>query len=133
MTRYYQRIASFTYISKTLCSFVTDIGDPKLQFQWDSEVLQFVETLEYHGHEKTMNLLRGPGFLGTGKGGQKKFDWTSWNWPIPGKTTRKKKCTGYTTENGVHKNLLKSFLELAGSENSPVTPLIDNEIVKVIG
>ena len=79
-------------------SFVTDIGDPKLQFQWDSEVLQFIETLEYHGHEKTMNLLRGPGFLGTGKGGQKEFDWTSWNCPIVGKTTRKKKCTGYTTD-----------------------------------
>ena len=66
----------YIYLKNAL-SFVTDIGDPKLQLLWDSEVLQFVETLEYHGHEKTMNLLGGPGFLGTGKGGLKEFDWTS--------------------------------------------------------
>ena len=127
-----QKDSIFYIYLKNSLTFVTDIGDPKLQFQWDPEILQFVESLEYHGHEKTMNLLRGPGFLGTGKGGAKKFDWTSWNWPFPGRTTRKKNCTGYTTDNGIHKCLLTSFLELAGRENSPVTPLIDNETVRVI-
>ena len=95
-------------------------------------MIEFVESLEYHGHEKTINLLRGPGFLGTRKGGEKVFDWESWNWPLPGKMTRKKNCTGYTTDSGLHKNLLQSFLELANEENSGVIPLVDNDTVKVI-
>ena len=111
---------------------MTDIGKPELCFQWDKEVIEFVESLEYHGHEKTINLLRGPGFLGTGKGGTKTFDWSSWNWPLPGKTTRKKSCTGYTTDSGIHKNLLQSFLELAKEKKSGVISLVDNETVKVI-
>ena len=117
---------------KNALTFVTDIGKPELCLQWDPEVLEFVESLEYHGHEKTINLLRGPGFLGTGKGGVKLFDWSLWNWPLPGKTTRKKKCTGYTTDNGLHKNLLQSILELANEEQSGVVPLMDNDTVKVI-
>lgn len=59
-----------------------------LQFQWNPEILQLVESLEHHGQEKKKHeSLRGPGFLGSGKGGAKEFDWTSWNWPIPGKST----------------------------------------------
>ena len=34
---------------------------PAAQFQWDHEVLEFVETLEYHGQESMVNLLRGSG------------------------------------------------------------------------
>ena len=113
-------------------TFVTDIGKPELRFQWDNEVIEFVESLEYHGNEKTINLLRGPGFLGTGKGGQKTFDWASWNWPLPGKTTRKRNSTGYTTDSEIHQNLLQSFLELANEKDSGVTPLIDNDTVKII-
>lgn len=101
-------------------------------FKWDQEVIEFVESLEYHGHEKTINLLRGPGFVGTGKGGTKTFDWSSWNWPLPGKSTRKKNCTGYTTDSGLHKNLLQSFLKLASAENSDILPLVDNPTVKVV-
>ena len=37
---------------KNALSFVTDIGDPKLQLQWDPKILQFVESLEYHGHKR---------------------------------------------------------------------------------
>lgn len=103
-----QKESIFYLHLKNALSFVTNIGDPKLQFQWDPEILQFLESLEYHGHEKAMNLLRGPGFLGSGKGGEKEFDWASWNWPIPRKTTGKKNCTGYTTDNGIHKSLLTS-------------------------
>ena len=126
-----REIIFYIYLKNAL-SFVTDIGDPKVQFQWDSEILDFVESLEYHGHGKTMNLLRGPGFLGTGKGGTKTFNWASWNWPLPGKTTRKKHCTGYTNDSGIHKNLLRSFLELAGTENTQIVPLVDNDTVRVV-
>ena len=61
-----------------------------LQFEWDKEVLQFVESLEYHGSRKVFNLLRGPGHDGEGAGGIPVFDWVKWNWPLPGKTTRDK-------------------------------------------
>ena len=70
-----------------------------------------------------MNPLRGTGFLGSGKGWAKEFDWASLKWPILRLATRKKNCSGYTTDNGIHKSLLISFLELAGQENTPVTPV----------
>ena len=120
---------------KNALSFVTDIGDPKLQLQWDPKILQFVESLEYHGHKKkAMNYLRGTGFEGSGKGVAEEFDWASWNCPILGKTTTKKNCTGYTNDNGIYKSLFTSFLELAGRKNTPVTPLplIDNDTVQVL-
>ena len=117
-----QKESIFYLYFKNALSFVTDIGDPKFQLQWDPKI------------QKAMNLLRGPGFLGSGKGVAKAFDWPSWNWPIPGKTTRKKNCTGYTTDNGIHKSLFTSFLDLAGRKNIPVRPLplIDNDTVQVL-
>ena len=86
-----QKESIFYLHFKNALSFVTDIADHKLQLQWDPKILQFVESLEYHGHKKShkLNILRGTGFLGAGKGVAKEFDWGSWNWPVPGKTTRK--------------------------------------------
>ena len=40
-----------------------------LQFQWDNEILQFLESLEYHGGRKVINLVRGPGHDGERSGG----------------------------------------------------------------
>ena len=121
----------YIYLSNAL-AFVRNISNPEEQFQWDDEVLEFVETLEYHGHEKILNLLRGPGFLGTGKGGKKQFDWTTWNWPLPGKTTRRKNTRGYTTDSGLHKPLVQSFLSMADQNESMITPLIDTNTVRII-
>lgn len=47
-------------------------------------------------------------------------------------STRKKNCTGYTTDSGLHKNLLQRFLKLANDKNSGVIPLVNNDTVKVI-
>ena len=75
-------------------------------FQWDAEILEFLDTLEYYGHESTVQLLRGPGFYKTadkGKADRSKFDWSSWNWPLPGRTTRQARNKGrYSTDNGVY-------------------------------
>ena len=46
-----------------------------LQFQWDNEILQFLESLEYHGGMKVINLLRGPGHDVEGSGGVSGFNW----------------------------------------------------------
>jgi len=121
----------YIYLINAL-AFVNEISNPEQQFQWDDEVIEFVETLKYHGHEKVMNLLRGPGFLDTGKGGKKQFDWTTWNWPLPGKTTRSKRKGGYTTDSGLHKHLLQSFLSTADQNESTVSSLIDTETVRII-
>ena len=70
-------------------------------------------SLEYHGRRKVVNLLRGPGHDGEGRSSAVSgFDWTKWNWPLPGKTTRDKMFSGYSTENGIYAPLLQSFLQL---------------------
>ena len=69
-----------------------------LQFQWDNEVLQFVESLEYHGERKGVNLLRGPGHDGEGQSSAVSgFDWTKWNWPLLAKQLVIK-CAAYTRQ-----------------------------------
>ena len=54
---------------------------------WDPEILQFVEIIEFYGHESVLNLIRAPGHLGEGKGGSKSFDWKTWNFPLPAAPT----------------------------------------------
>ena len=76
-----------------------------------------------------MNLLRGSGHEGEGGSGIHTFDWQNWNWPLPGKTTRDKQYEGYTTEDGIHTNLLESFLLSCISEGT--IPLYEDEKVKV--
>ena len=44
-------------------------SEPRTQFSHDDKVNTFMETLEFHGKAKTMNLLRGPGDLNQGRGG----------------------------------------------------------------
>jgi hypothetical protein len=104
-----------------------------LQFQWDNEVLQFLESLEYHGGRKVVNLLRGPGHDGEGPSGAVSgFDWKKWNWPLPGKTTRDKMYSGYSTENGIYAPLLQSFLQLSSEANSDILTLYEDSTVKII-
>ena len=104
-----------------------------LQFQWDNEVLQFVESLEYHGGRKVVNLLRGPGHDGEGQSSAVSgFDWTKWNWPLPGKTTRDKMCSVYSTENGVYAPLLQSFLQLSCEPGCNILTLYEDSTVKIV-
>ena len=107
-------------------------SDASLRFQWDDEIIEFIETLEYHGHENVVNLLRGSGHLNQGKGGVKAFDWMNWNWPLPGRTTRKKNRSGYTTADGVLSYLLLSILKLVSTSDCKVTVLHEDNLVKVI-
>ena len=72
-----------------------------------------------------MNLLRGPGFYNRAvdKNQQTtktlRFDWKTWNWPLPGRTTRQKRNKGrYTTENGMYWPLIENFLAIISDENS---------------
>ena len=101
------------------------------QFQWDSEILEFLDTIEYYGHEATVHLLRGPGFYKTAEerktAGERKagkFEWSSWNWPLPGRTTRQKQNKGrYTTDSGIYWPLVQNFLSILSDPNSGIAPI----------
>jgi hypothetical protein len=94
-------------------------SEPHSQFSHDDTVNTFMETLEFHGKAKTMNLLRGPGHLNQGRGGTFEFNWKDWNFPfVPSKTTRDKNKAGYTTRNGIIKSLLVAYLLLAQLKES---------------
>ena len=88
--------------------------------------------MEYHGQEKVLNFLRCPDHLSERKGGMKSSDWRNWNWPLPGKTTHRKKCSGYTTDDGIHGYLLESFFQLASAPDSLLTSLHEDNFIKVI-
>lgn len=90
------------------------------QFRWDNEVLQCLETFEYYGGRRVVNLLRGEGHAGEGGGGIDSFDWREWNWPLPGKTTRYKQYEGYSMESGTRASLLQSFILTCIKEETPL-------------
>ena len=69
----------FYKVIKNALEFAQKSGDARQQFSHDKDVILFTETLAYHGHDKIMNLLRGPGFKGQKKGGTYDFRWSDWN------------------------------------------------------
>lgn len=40
---------------------------------WDRDLCEFYDTIRYLGGTRTRNFIRGPGFVGTGRGGAKEF------------------------------------------------------------
>ena len=108
-------------------------GDPRAQFSHNKDVTLFTETLAFHGKDRVMNLLRGPGFKGQQKGGKYSFHWNDWNLPfVPSKSTRNKEKAGYTTKSGIIKSLLITFLLIAQLEESNVVPLVDLPSLRAI-
>ncbi|CAB3990383.1 Hypothetical predicted protein [Paramuricea clavata] len=79
--------------------FAQKSGDPQTQFSHSKDVTLFTETLAFHGKDRVMNLLCGPGFKGQQKGGKYTFHWNDWNLPfVPSKSTRNKEKAGYATK-----------------------------------
>ena len=118
---------------KNALEFAQKSSNPREQFKHDESVNTYIETLEFHGKPKTMNLLRGPGHRKQGRGGTFQFDWKDWNLPfVPSKTTRDKNKAGYSTRNGVIKSLLVSYLLLSQLEDSGVQPLLKNSSLHLI-
>ena len=60
------------------------------------------------------------------------MNWINWNWPLPGRTTRKKIRSGYTTADAVLSYLLLSILKLVSPSDSKVTVLHEDNLVKVV-
>lgn len=118
---------------KSALEFAQKSSDPRKQFKHDVTVSTYMETREFHGKPKTMNLLRGPGHRNQGRGGTFQFNWKDWNLPfVPSKTTRDKNKAGYTTRNGVIKSLLVAYLLLSKLEDSGVQPLVHSSSLLLI-
>ena len=103
-----------------------------LSHEYDKHVVEFFNTIKFLGGEKTVNFIRGPVWHGCGSGGVFSPDDAKSNLGGPGRTTRLKHSSGYTTSSGVIKPWIDSFLKLALDPSVGVKPLVDAPIVKVI-
>ena len=125
---YLSREHIFYKLIKNAVDFVTAVNNDfskENQFEWDSEILEFLDSIEHYDHEATVNLLRGPGFNkravdnAVKTTATPKFDWQSWKWPLPGRKTRQKRNKGrYTTRNSMYWPLLQKFLDIISHEKS---------------
>ena len=101
--------------------------------KYDDQVVEFFNSVNFLGGERTVNFIRGPMWHGCGSGGVFNPDSAKPNLGGPGRTTRLKHSSGSTTSSGVIKPWLDSFLTLAVDPSVGVKPLVDTPIVKVIG
>ncbi|VDH93896.1 Hypothetical predicted protein [Mytilus galloprovincialis] len=124
------KITPNTILYKYLNDVTSVLVDPN--HHYDSEVIEFFNTIKYLGGERTVNFLRGPMWHGTGTGGLKNPDDAKLNFGGPSSHARLKRSSGYTTESGVIKPWLISMLQLA-TNDSKVVPLVESSTVKVIG
>lgn len=83
-----------------------------LDFKWPNELVDFANSLEASGGEKTMNLLRGCGMLEDDRRVSDKY-WHNINIPVPSKTTRQRRKPKQVTSNGVLTQNVKHFQQLA--------------------
>lgn len=123
----------YQYLKKCL-EFVNHCQDHTIhKFTWHTDtgsLLSFLETVEHLGHERTYNLLRGPGFFSQGGGSTYSFDWSTWNFPLPSTETLRSSKVAYTTESGLIAPLLQCLMETA--IDAEAKPVVDNAAVKVI-
>ena len=105
----------------------------KYDHEYDPEVIEFFNTIEYLGEGRTVNFLRGPMYHGKGRGGEKNAKDAAFNLGGPSKRTRDKVIGGYTTKSGVLKDLQLAFMTLATDETSNVQSFLETDSVKVIG
>ena len=106
----------------------TEIGDARNQFRHDPIVRSFFETIKRSGHSRTLNLLTGKRMFQRGRGSAQEFCWGD-NIPLPLPMSRNE---GYVYESGLIRAYLVAFLNIAFSQGSQVTSLVDNDALKVI-
>ena len=102
-------------------------------FAWDRDVGEFFDTISYLGGNRTRNFVRGPGFVGTGRGGAKEFrTFSDFNLCGPSSNSSKRFHAGYTTDSGVIKPHLLSLYSFAFNSAADLPALISTNKVKVI-
>lgn len=102
-------------------------------FAWDRDVCEFFDTISYLGGNRTWNFVRGPGFVGTGRGGAKEFrTFSDFNLCGPSTNSSKRFHAGYTTDSGVIKPHLLSLYSFAFNSAADLPALISTNKVEVI-
>ena len=123
----------YKYLEDTTSFALTDSRKAS-DFHWDAEVCEFFETIKYLGGQRTRNFVRGPGFFGTGRGSVKQFTtFADFNLCGPSLNASMRCKAGYTTESGVIKPHLQSFLSFTSHPKADINYFLRTEKVKVIG
>ena len=118
---------------RILYKFLDDITNVLINpnHPYDEDVLEFFNSVQYLGGKRTVNFIRGPMLTGTGQQGMRHELTPKINLGGPARTTRHKVSPGYTTDSGIIKPWLATFIELANADGSQAVPIISTPVVKV--
>jgi len=95
-------------------------------FKWDEDVCEFFSTIKYLGVVRTRTFVRGPGFFGTGRGGEKEFkSFVDFNLRGPSLNATKRCQSGCTTESGMIKPHLQSLHSLCQHPKADLHAIVD--------
>ena len=94
---------------------------------------EFCSTIKYLGGERRRKFVRGPGFLGTGRGGKREFKSIA-DFNLCGLSLNAiKRCqSGYTTESETIKLHLLSLFSLCQHPKADLHAIVDTKKVRVI-
>ena len=94
---------------------------------------EFFSTIKYLGGEGTRKFVRGPGFLLTGRGGEKKIEsFADFNRCGPSLNAIKRCQSGYPTESETMKPHLLSLFSLCQHPKADLRAIVDTKKVRVI-
>ena len=114
----------YKYLKDVLQVYVTPTN-----YSWNPEVIEFFKTLKWLGGQSTVNMIRGPMWHGSGRGGVFTSDNMVVNLGGPSDRTLTKHSSGYTTESNVLNPLMQTFHEIIERKESVV---IDCDVLKVV-
>ena len=96
---------------KYLQDVVEIFYDPR--HKYDDEVVEFFNALSYLGGRRVVNMIRGPMFLGQGRGSVHPLSEAKMNLGGPSETVCLKRQAGYTTRSGILKPLSLAHYKLS--------------------
>ena len=103
------------FLHKLLMNMVANVrARHGSQVRWDDAVLEWLETLQYYGGARVLDILRGSGFE------TKRHlaaDFSRFNLLLPSTRTLRTRKPPYTGMNGIVRSSLASFLKLAAHNN----------------
>ena len=116
---------------KILYKFLNDIThiliDPN--HAYDPQVIEFFNTVQYLGGERTVNFIRGPMWQGFGRGGKRDPKDAQMNFGGPSISVMQKQTSGYTTRSGVLKPWLLAMQKMCEANNE--NTFVNNNAVSV--
>ncbi|CAC5404646.1 unnamed protein product [Mytilus coruscus] len=123
-------------LAKKLQDCITEgkLTEESFMYKYLTDVCKFaMKNVKYLGGQKSFNFVRGPGFLGPGRGGIKHVNTLS-DFNLCGPSTHAlRKCqAGFSTKSGVYSSLMNAFYQNALLEKALVPPLFSSDTVHII-